>query len=72
VIVFEAFDQVHLPQRFGSVQRSRADTLYEIRKFAGAAGRRKGRATQMIREVEVGIVGPHRAAYVERWMQLGL
>ena len=66
VTVLEALDDVHLPQRAAPVERTAGDVTGDVGQLVVAAGRGGGDAPQVVVEVEVGVLDPHRVVEIER------
>ena len=65
-VILEALDQPHLPQRLRAVQLLREDARGQAAQLLPAPGRGQRGVANVVLEVEVGIVHPHRPAAVER------
>ena len=64
-ITAEPLDQIHLPQRAGAVQRAARQPGDEVVQLGIAARRRQRRAPDVVGDVEVGVVDPHRPGQPE-------
>ena len=59
-VLGQALDEVHLPQRPGLVQRPRAQPRDQVVQLGVAARGRQRRAPDVVGDVEVAVVDPHR------------
>ena len=66
VAVLETLDHPHLPQRLGAVELLRHHPADEVAQLLLAARRRQRGVAQVVAEVEVRVVDPHRPAELER------
>ena len=66
VAVLQALDDVHLPQRTGPVERTARDVADELRELLLAAGSGTTDPADVVVEVELGVLDPHRVVQVER------
>ena len=62
MIVSEALDQVHLPQRPLLVQGTSHETSDEFVELFPRSGPRERRAANVVREIKVGVIDPNRAS----------
>jgi hypothetical protein len=65
-VLLEALDHPDLPQRLAPVEALRHDPAHETAQLALAPRRRQRRVADVVLDVEVGVVGPHGPAEVER------
>src|SRR6476469_4185187 len=63
----QSLDGPDLPERLVAVEMLSEDARRRAAELVVAARRRKGGVAQVVGEVEVGIVDPHRAAQAERY-----
>ena len=66
VPALEALDDPQLPERAAAVERAPGDLGRELGELVGAAGGRERRPPDVVVEVEVGILDPHRVMHAER------
>src|SRR6266511_1100634 len=62
---FQAFDEQHLPQRLGRVQPLREHPAGQVAQLLGTARRRYGGVPDVVEDLEVFVVCPHRAAEMQ-------
>ncbi len=65
-VALEAFDDMHLPQRTVGVELAAHDTRDEGIQLGAPAGRRQAGPAQVVVDLEVGVVDPHRMVQAER------
>src|SRR5581483_5956573 len=65
VAVLEALDDVDLPERPAPVELPAGDVAGQLGQLVIATGGRRGDAPQVVVEVEVGILDPHRVVQIE-------
>ena len=61
-----ALDHPDLPQRLGPVELAAGDVAGQVGQFEETPGRGDGGAADVVVDVEVGVVHPHRVAQAER------
>ena len=66
VIVGEAVDEPHLPQRSGSIERERLQPAHQRGELLVVAGPGKRCQADVVVDVEVLVVDPHRPCLVVR------
>ena len=66
VTVLEALDHPHLPQRLSAIELLGHQPADEVAQLLIAARRRQRGVPQVVPEVEVRVIDPHRAAQIER------
>ena len=66
VAVLESLDDPDLPQGLRSIELLGHDPAYELAQFALTAGRRQSRVPDVVVDVEMRIVHPHRSPDIER------
>jgi len=65
-VVGETLDKVHLPQRMFSVQRGAGNPSDRLVQLATAAGRGQPPWANVVIEVDVAVLPPHRMVQLER------
>jgi hypothetical protein len=65
-VVGQAFHEVHLPQRAAAVQRRAGDLPDGLVQFASAAGRGHPPRADVVVEVDLAVLPPHRVVEAER------
>ena len=64
--VGQAFDEVHLPQRLGAIQRRAGDPADRLVELAPAAGAVDPIGPDVVLEVDLAVLPPHRVVELER------
>ena len=66
VAVLEPFDDPHLPERPAAVELTAGDLRGELGELLEPARRGKGSPADVVVEIEVGVLDPHRVVHAER------